>query len=291
MFVVGSMLVFGTIGAFVKASGQSAFNIVFFRCLFAAVCLGGYVVTTSRIQPGFFKISVLWPLVASGAALAFNWVFLFKAFAATSITTGIIFYYTQPFILILMGFLFFKETIRAYHLFWTGMAFIGLILSTGVLNQGLDVANLAQGAMFGLAAAGLYAVVVVITKYLKQIPPAFIVFVQTAVGMICLLPFTQLSEIPLAGAHWYYLISLGVVHTAFAYLFFYKGVQHLGTVVITVLGFIDPVVAIFSDILLFGQRIGWIQGAGIVMILGGGAAVQLGVSRKYIKQHVFRRQR
>lgn len=280
--VIGSMFVFGTIGVFVKESGQSAFNIVFFRCLFAAVCLGIYAAGTSQIKTIYFKPKVLWPLMASGAALAFNWVFLFKAFELTSITTGIIFYYTQPFILIFFGFLFFKETIKKHHLFWTTLAFTGLILSTGALNDGIAITNITQGAMLAISAAALYAAVVIITKYYQNIPPVFIVFMQTSIGVILLFPFTHLSDVPLLGNHWIFLISLGAVHTALAYLFFYRGVQVLGTAIIAVLGFIDPVVAILSDILMYDQHIGYLQCAGIAMILLSGIAMQLGVDQNFI---------
>lgn len=280
--VIGSMFVFGTIGVFVKESGQSAFNIVFFRCLFSAVCLGIYAACTFQIKVDYFKPKIFLPLIASGAALSFNWVFLFKAFELTSITTGIIFYYTQPFILIFFGFLFFKETIRKYHLFWTAIAFTGLILSTGVLSDGMTTINIIQGAMFGISAAALYATVVIIAKYYRNIPPVFIVFMQTSIGTILLFPFTHLSDMPLIGNHWIFLVSLGTIHTALAYLFFYRGVQVLGTAIIAVLGFIDPVVAIFSDILLYDQHIGYIQSTGIVLIFIGGIAMQLGVDRNFI---------
>jgi drug/metabolite transporter (DMT)-like permease len=269
-FVTGSMFVFGTIGVFVKTSGQSVFNIVFFRCLVAAICLGTYIAFTSQIKANHFKPRVILPLMASGAALAFNWVFLFKSFELTSITTGIIFYYTQPFILIFFGFLFFKETIKKHHLFWTMIAFTGLILCTGVLNDDIVTGNITQGVMFAVCAAALYATVVIAAKWYQTIPPAVIVFIQTSVGAVVLFPFTNLSDVPLTGHHWYFLISLGAVHTALSYIFFFKGVQTLKTPVIAILGFIEPVVAILSDIIVYDQHIGYIRSLGIALILLGG---------------------
>ena len=289
--VMGAMFVFGTIGVFVKESGQSAYNIVFLRCLFASICLGGYAVCTSRVKAGWFKFKTLCLLTASGAALAFNWVFLFKAFELTSITTGIIFYYTQPFILIFLGFILFRERILKRHVFWTVVAFTGLILSTGALNEGIAITNITQGALFGLSAATLYAAVVIIAKYYQNLPPVFIVFMQTSVGAVFLFPFTRLSDVPLSGNHWIFLVSLGVVHTAFAYIFFYRGVQFLETAVIAVLGFIDPVVAILSDILVYGRHIGCIRCLGIAMILLGGIAMQLGVAPDFIMKPLKRAMR
>ncbi len=165
-----------------------------------------------------------------------------------------------------------------YHLFWTALAFMGLILSMGVLNNGFSALNIIPGAMFGMVAAALYAAVV-IAKYFRDIPPVFIVFMQTSIGMVMLLPFTRLSEVPLAGSHWICLVSLGVVHTALAYIFFYRGVQNLGTAVIAVSGFIDPEVAILLDILVYDQHIGFLRSTGIALILLSGIAMQSGVDR------------
>jgi hypothetical protein len=40
--MVLAMILSGTIGYFVVESGQSPVNVVFFRCLFGAICLGVY---------------------------------------------------------------------------------------------------------------------------------------------------------------------------------------------------------------------------------------------------------
>ncbi len=287
--VIGSMFVFGTIGVFVKASGQSVYNIVFIRCLFAAICLGIYAAFTSQIKASHFNLKVMCPLMVSGAALAFNWVFLFKAFELTSITTGIVFYYSQPFILIFFGILFFKETVKKYHFFWTIIAFTGLILSTGILNHDIVNANIIQGAMFAICAAALYATVVITAKWYQTTPPVLIVFMQTSIGAFLLFPFTNLSNVPLIGHHWYFLISLGVIHTAMAYIFFFKGVQVLKTPLIAILGFIDPVIAIFSDILVYEQQIGYVQGVGIAMILMSGISMQLGIDWSFFIKQLNRR--
>lgn len=278
--VMGAMFIFGTIGVFVRESGQSAFNIVFFRCLFAAVCLGLYAACTSQIKTAYFRPKALLPLIASGAAIVFNWVFLFKAFSVTSITIAIIFYYTQPFLLIFLGFVFLKDSIHIYHIFWTLVAFVGLMLTTGFLNEGRMDSNILLGGTFGMTAALLYATAVIIAKFHKTIPPIFIAFMQTSIGVILLLPFTSLSDVPITGSHWYYLLALGILHTALAYVLFYKGVHVLGTALIAILGFFDPVIAIFSDVLIYQQHIDYIQFIGISMILVSGIALELKVNRK-----------
>lgn len=40
--MVAAMLLMGTVGLFVVESGQSAHNVVFFRCVFGTICLGLY---------------------------------------------------------------------------------------------------------------------------------------------------------------------------------------------------------------------------------------------------------
>ena len=50
--MAAAMLLSGTLGYFVLKSGQSAENVVFFRCLFGAVFLGLYC-----LARGFFRDS------------------------------------------------------------------------------------------------------------------------------------------------------------------------------------------------------------------------------------------
>jgi len=270
-----AMSICGTIGVFVTESGQSSFNVVFFRCLFASMFLGLYCVTTKQIKKTYFQYKTFLPIIGSGIAIVFNWVFLFKAFKASSITLAMIFYYTQPFILLFLGVLFLKDKIKTKNILWMLVAFAGFVFSTGIAGaQGVSHSQLVGGSI-ALAAAALYAIAIVITKNLKEVPAPFIAFSQTFIGVFLLYPFTDLAAVPSTGSHWFYLVSLGGVHTAFAYVLFYKGVKLTPTAIIAVLGFFEPVVAIFTDICLYGQTVSYMKMIGIALILFAGFAVNI----------------
>jgi drug/metabolite transporter (DMT)-like permease len=273
--IASAMIICGTIGVFVTESGQSAFNVVFFRCLFASMFLGIYCLATKQIKKEYFLPRILLPVAGSGIAIVFNWFFLFKAFKASSITLSMIFYYTQPFILLLLGVLFLKDRIKTQNILWLLIAFAGFVFSTGIASShGVSNTQL-MGGSIALIAAILYAIAIIVAKNLKDVPAPFIAFAQTTIGVFLLYPFTDLTTVPSTGSHWFYLVSLGGIHTAFAYVLFYKGVKMTPTAIIAVLGFFEPVVAIITDVCLYGQTVTYMKALGIVLILFGGLAVNM----------------
>ena len=67
-----------------------------------------------------------WPVRAGGVALALNWTLLFGAYGHASISVATIVYHTQPFMLVALGALCFKEKPGARKLACLALAFGGL---------------------------------------------------------------------------------------------------------------------------------------------------------------------
>lgn len=276
--IVLAMSIVGTLGVFVKESGQTPFNVVFFRCLFGSVCLGGYCFFTNQIKKEYFKPLVLLPICIAGAAIVFNWFFLFTAFKQSSITLSIIFYYTQPFFLMFLSVLFFKEKLTLNNCILALTAFIGLVLSINIVTISNNNFSQIIGACPALIAAFLYAVAIIVVKRLENTPAPFIAFIQTSLGIVLLYPFTTLHQVPWVGGHWVYLVSLGVFHTAIVYVLFYSGVKKSSTPVIAVLGFTEAIVAIFSGLIIYGETINFLQTIGILIMFFSGFAATVNMN-------------
>ncbi|OMH36173.1 DMT family transporter [Motiliproteus sp. MSK22-1] len=271
-----AMILSGTLGVFVVESDQSSFNVVFYRCLFGTLALGAFCYYRGLFKPAYFtKRNVLITLLG-GACLVFNWVFLFKSFALTSITIATVVYHTQPFFVLLLSALIFRTTINRHQLLWVITAFIGLVLVTD-----LDVATLVDvnayiaGVGFALAAAVLYAVLTLATKQIQEQPPHLTALMQVALGIILLWPFATLSDVPTIGNHWYYLIGLGVIHTCVMYIYLYAAFQRLPVTSIAAMSFIYPVVAMICDYLIYGTHINLSQILGILLVFISSLAVNL----------------
>lgn len=270
-----AMFLSGTLGFFVVESGQDAFNVVFFRCVFGAAFL--FLFCLAR---GFFKDTglnrkTLLLAAIGGVAIVANWVLLFSSYSLTSISVATSVYHTQPFFLLLIGAVILRETIPRNKIAWISMAFIGVML---VVDTDLTSLSLSSDYVIGLAlalsAAVLYAIATMITKQLKGIRPHLIALIQVSLGIALLLPFAHFTELgSIQGSQWGYLIILGGVHTCLMYILMYSAFQKLPTPVIAVMSFIYPVVAIGVDYIFYDQSLSSGQFIGIGLIMFGSFAV------------------
>lgn len=271
-----AMTISGTVGVFVLESGQTAWNVVFFRCVFGALGLLAYCLARGMLRPGIFTRATLAWAMAAGVAIVLNWVLLFSAYRWASISLSTAVYNFQPFFLIALGAVFLGERPTWGKLGWSVLAFGGLLL---VLR--IEPAELAQagGYLYGLGlalgAGALYAVTSIIVKRLKHIAPHVLALVQVSLGVLLLLPMVDFNALPATSPQWGYLVAIGLLHTSLTYILLYSAIQKLPTTSIAALAFIYPVVAILLDYVVYGQRLAWSQIAGISLIFLAAAAVSL----------------
>ncbi|MEU2233558.1 DMT family transporter [Streptomyces vietnamensis] len=257
-----AMVLSGTLGVFVVESGASPFEVVFFRCLFGALALGVYSLVRGFFTGHGFTAKKLGLAALGGVFIVFNWVFLFEAYAATSISLATVVYHTQPFFLVLLGAVFMRERISGGKLGWLALAFVGLVLVSGVRPG--DTASLA-GLGFALAAAVLYALATFVTKRITGVRPHLIALVQVLVGMPLLLPFVDFGGV--SGGGWGWLVGLGFIHTGLMYVLMYAAYAKLPTAKIAVLAFTYPAVAMGVDWAVYGHHIGLVQALGVPLIV------------------------
>ena len=262
------MFLAGTIGVFVIEAGVSTFNVVFFRCLVAAPLLGFYALLTKQVDLSVLRTKEMLFVALGGVALVLNWYFLFKAFELTSITLGIISYNTAPFFLILLGALFLGERVTRRSLTWISLGFAGLVLIT-LGGEGISLGDrgLLLGVGSGLLAALLYAALTFLGKKVTRTPPVFVSFIQTVIGTALLLPFTHLGAAFGGGTNWGFVVALGVIHTALLYVLFYQGMRGVSVVPLAVLKFIEPVVAMATDVVFYDVTLTAVQISGVLVIL------------------------
>ncbi|MFD4564579.1 DMT family transporter [Streptomyces sp. NPDC058467] len=263
-----AMMLSGTLGVFVVESGASPFNVVFFRVLFGALALGSYVVARGWLRGHGFTPRTLGLTVLGGVFIVFNWLLLFQSYENTSISVATVVYHTQPFYVVLLGALLFRERLTAAKVGWVAVAFAGLILVSGVTpgdftSGGSYVVGVGQA----LLAALLYGLSTVVTKRVTGVRPHLIAFVQVLVGIPLLLPFADFGAMRGEGADWGWLVGLGVIHTGVMYVLLYAAYAKLPTAKIAVLAFVYPAVAMVMDWAVYGHHIGLVQALGVPLIV------------------------
>jgi drug/metabolite transporter (DMT)-like permease len=272
-----AMLMSGTIGWLVVSSQQSAFNVVFFRCVFGGATLALVCAALGLFRRNLFSWRMLGLAMFGGVAIVINWVLLFAAYSRASISMATAVYNTQPFMLVALGAVVFRERITASTIAWLLVAFGGLVLVVRVEPAVLAMpGRYLEGIAYAVGAAAMYAVSSIITKHLKGTPPHLIALIQVGLGVLMLAPFVRFDALPTTGAHWLELMTLGIVNTGIMYVLLYGAIQKLPTAMTRALSFIYPVVAIIVDRVAFGQKLAWVQVFGAVLILLAAAGVNLG---------------
>ncbi|MBO6511264.1 MAG: DMT family transporter [Roseibium sp.] len=254
--MTAAMTILGTIGLFVVLSGQSAIDVVFWRCAFGAAAL-----LAICAAQGLLRKTLTWKQLAiavvGGISIVVNWAMLFSAYGEASIGVATAVYNTQPFILVGFGALFLGERVTATKLGWLAIAFSGVLLIVLAKPSAADYANANYllGIGLALSAAFFWAVAALLTKKLTGTPPQLIALIQVCVGILMLAPFASWNALPETTTAWGSLITLGIVHTGIMYILMYGAVQKLPTYLQGAFSFIYPVVAIFVDYAAFGHRL------------------------------------
>ncbi|MEU9479184.1 DMT family transporter [Streptomyces sp. NPDC048191] len=271
-----AMMLSGTLGVFVVESGASPFDVVFFRVLFGALALGGYVAARGWLRDHGFTRRTLGLAVLGGVFIVLNWVLLFSSYENTSISVATVVYHTQPFYVVLLGALLFRERLTAARVGWIAVAFAGLILVSGVTpgdfaSGGTYLLGIGQA----LLAALLYGLSTLVTKRITGVRPHLVALVQVLVGIPLLLPFADFGAMSGTGWRWGWLAGLGLLHTGVMYVLMYAAYAKLPTAKIAVLAFVYPAVAMLMDWLVYGHHIGLVQALGVPLIVTASLRVTL----------------
>jgi drug/metabolite transporter (DMT)-like permease len=270
--IITAMLIFGSIGVFVRNTHLSSSEIAFLRGVIGSLFLAGAsVVVKQKISFKALKQNLLL-LLLSGAALGVNWIFLFQAYKYTTVSNATLSYYFAPvFVMILAPFIL-KEKLTIVKGASIITAMIGLFLVVGVGSVASGSYNHPVGILYGLSAAALYASVVLMNKFIKNLSGFETTLVQLMVAAIVLLPYVlakgELSFSGVSGTTMILILIMGVVHTGIAYFLYFTSFRDLKGQTIAVLSYIDPISAVVFAAIFLGESMTIIQGIGGVLILG-----------------------
>ena len=248
--VILSMVIFGTIGIFVEYIDLPSGVIASFRgitgaiVILAVILLSGKKIDFKSVKK---KIKVL---VASGVAIGFNWILLFEAYKFTGIPVATVCYYTAPVIVVVASSFVFKKKLKAKQIICVILAMVGVGAVSGVFPEGTTDM---KGVLCGLGAALLYASVMIMNKFMGDVPSYERTVVQLFVAGVVVLPYAILSagEIKVNVQSALLLVVVGVVHTGFAYLLYFGAMKKLESSTVAILSYIDPASAIILSSLVF----------------------------------------
>lgn len=270
--VVFSMITFGTIGIFVKNIAFSSSEIALYRGIFGSLFLLGVLVLKKEIIPLVVFKKNAKALIFSGAAIGINWILLFESYRYTTISNATLSYYIAPVIVVIVSASLFKEKLTLKKMLCAAAAMIGMFLIVNSGAAGITSADHLKGVGLALSAAVLYASVILVNRFVKELSGLQSTFIQLFVASIVLLPYVLATQgfhlITVDRSSFIYLLVLGVVHTGIAYALFFSAIPYLKSQTTAMLSYVDPASAVFFSAVFIKEELTLIQLIGGALVLG-----------------------
>lgn len=269
---ITAMFLFGTIGIFVRYISLPSSVIAFARGIIGTLFLLLITVFARR------KISIesirknLLLLCLSGAFIGFNWIFLFEAYHYTTVATATLCYYMAPIFVMLASPFLLKEKLSAKKIICIILALAGMILVSGIVQTGICAIEEIKGILFGIGAAVLYSLVIIMNKKMNRLSAYDKTIIQLAAAALVVLPYIVItkdgSRIVFTKTSVMLLLFVGIIHTAVAYALYFGSMKDLKAQSIAIFSYIDPVVAILLSVLLLRETMELTGIIGAILILG-----------------------
>lgn len=270
--IIISMIIWGSLGVFVREIDLSSIEIAFLRALIGSIfLLSVTLIGNLKIDKDLVRKNSGF-LLFSGIALGVNWILLFQAMRYTTISNAILSYYFAPVFIVIFSAILFNEKITPKNLICLFVSIAGLfIIMRSNDTELLSGFNHLKGIIYGLIGAVIYAVVVILNKYIKGLSGIHVTLAQLLIATISLTPFittiNPFNFFILSSRTWVFVLILGVLHTGIAYLLYFSSIKNVKGKSIAILSYLDPIVAVAISFIVLGESMNKFQIMGGLLIL------------------------
>jgi drug/metabolite transporter, DME family len=279
----------GLIGFFVKGLseiGFSAMEIVTIRVGTAAIMLliVGLSFFRTRLK---IKLRDVPLFIGTGlfSIVFFNWCY-FTAIDRMNIPVAAALLYTSPAFVITLSVLFLKEKFNLRKLLAVGGTIVGSALVAEItLTQSSSFSP--SSIFIGLGAGFGYALYSIFGKVaLQSYHPFTLTFYTFLTAALFLVPFfigKPNVNLLIQQDVFFYAVGLGLVPTVLAYFAYSWGLEKVESSRAAIIATVEPVAATILGVMVYLEKISFIQGMGIVLILASVTLVNLPKGRYSIK--------
>jgi len=263
-----TVLIWGFTGVLGELISVSALHLVWYRVLIAAITLLFYLVLTKKE----IRVSSqdLWKFLGVGVLVGLHWVFFFHAIKISTVSVTLVTLSSLTLFTAILEPLFYKKRISI------GDVIVGLVIILGIYLIFKFEFQYWKGIVFGLLAELCASIFSILNgKMVKKSSPAIITFYEmigAGIGVSVIMLFTKQynAEMILSSSDLFYLIVLGSVCTALAYVFGVAVMRELSAFTVALTNNLEPVYGILLAMLIIGQKEKMSSGLylGAVIILG-----------------------
>ena len=217
-------------------------------------------------------------LLLSGMSLGINWVCLFRAFRVSTVSISILVDYMAPIFMIIISPLLFKEHLNKKKLICVFIAFIGLIMVSGVVGSDIRMINV-EGLLLAAGAGLGFMGVIIFNKLMGDVSVYDKAVVQISIAALTVVPFAikVAFETSIVWGFKSVFLSfiMGLVSTGMAYYFYFYGISGLSVQTVAVVGYVEPVITVLSSVIFLKESMSMAAMAGAVLIIGAAVSSEL----------------
>jgi len=270
-----ALLLFGSNGIVANYISLPSYEIVFTRTLIGSLfLLLIFISSKQKVQFWRNKRHSLY-LVISGVAMGASWMFLFEAYAQIGVSISTLAYYCGPVIVMILSPIVFKEKLTAIKL----LGFLAVVLGMFCVNgQSMLQGTVSWGLVFGILSAFMYAFMVIFNKKAASISGLENPTWQLIISFLTVAVFLGLKQgfsVHIALDNLAPILLLGIVNTGIGCYFYFSSIGHLPVQTVAILGYLEPLSALFFSAAFLGETLSFLQLIGAVLILGGAAFGEL----------------
>lgn len=276
--IILSMVIFGSIGVFVKYINLPSSFISMCRGLIAFLfMLIACLIRKDKIN---FKTSAknILLVIFSGAAMGANWVLLFESYKYTSVAVSTLFYYFAPVLVIIFSPIILKEKISIQKVICIIFILIGMVFTSGILTSNDKSSFNVLGLLLAFGAACLYASIILMNKK-NQLGAYERTTGQMLVAGLVMIPYVfsteKVSTLTFDTRSVILLLVVCIVHTGIAYILYFSGMVYLSAQTCGILSYIDPFVAVLCSMFILLEPFNAFTIIGAILIIGGAVVSEI----------------
>jgi drug/metabolite transporter (DMT)-like permease len=272
--LIGALLLWSSLGVFIKLSDASPVTLVFFPCVVSLLPLFILIITQKKQDLYLLDSSSGASIILLGIIALINTGSYFFACHYTSIANAVFAHYTAPLFVAMLAPLFLQERLTLRTITAIVIAAYGLWMMLGIdissLFLSIEVQNRDNiGILFGILSGITYALaLIIIRKNAATIDPYILTFGQNLVIVIFLLPFVTLPH-PFFPTGWF-LFVMGIMHSTLAPVLYFRGMRNISANKAAICGYLEPVSAVILAALFLGENISFstMLGGSLILISG-----------------------
>lgn len=223
---------------------------IWFRCVFAAIILGGYC-WHQKIDLKIYGKKDFKAIFLSSLLFGAHWITYFYALQLSNVAIGMLSLFTYPVITALLEPIFFKTKLNKMHILLGIIALVGIYFLAPEFNL---ESNITKGVLFGLLSSVFYAIRNIMMKQkIAQYSGSMLIFYQMLIVSLILWPLLFVFEAQPTSEDWMALITLALLTTAVGHTLFVMSFKNFSISTASIMSSIQPVYGVLFGLFLLNE--------------------------------------